>query len=91
LQHDLSIAAAADLLKVLGGTVSKSTADKIKHIQAIQELTAIMAGQQTTPPTVDALIARVVAPCPRMVTTPPPKVATTSNNLMTSDAIRQMP
>jgi hypothetical protein len=63
LQHDLSIAAAADLLKVLGGTVPKLLAKKIKHIQAIQELTAIMAGQQTNPPTADASTLRVVAPC----------------------------
>ncbi len=37
-QHDLSIAVAADLLKVFGGTVPKSSANKIKHIQAIQKL-----------------------------------------------------
>jgi hypothetical protein len=43
LQHDLSIAAAADLLKVFGGTVPKLSTDKIKHIRAIQEPTAIMA------------------------------------------------
>jgi hypothetical protein len=83
LKHDLSIAAAADLLKVFGGTVSKSTADKIKHIQAIQDFTAIMAGKQATPPTVDKPSARVVASCPRVVTALPPKVATTSNNITT--------
>jgi hypothetical protein len=91
LQHNLSIAAAADLLKVFGGTVPTSTADKIKHIQTIQDLTAIMAGQQGTPPTVDAPPTRVVAPCPRVVTTPPPRVAATSNNILTPNAIRQMP
>jgi hypothetical protein len=32
LQHDLFIAAAADLLKVFGGTVPKLSADRIKHI-----------------------------------------------------------
>jgi hypothetical protein len=91
LQHDLSIAAAADLLKVFGGTVPKSTTEKMKHIRAIQELTAIIAGQRTTPPTVeDASSPRVVAPCLRVATTPPPRVATTSNNIMTFDAIRQM-
>jgi hypothetical protein len=90
LQHDLSIAAAADLLKVFGGTVPKLFADKIKHIQAIQELTTIMAGQQTDPPTVNAPTLRVVAPCPRVPTTPSPREATTSNNIMTPDAIRQM-
>ena len=42
-QHDLSIAAAEDLLASLGGTVPVSTNDKIKYIRAIQQLTAIMA------------------------------------------------
>jgi hypothetical protein len=91
LQHDLSIAAAADLIKVFGGTVPKMSADNIKHIRAIRELTAIMAGQQTDPPTVDAPTLRVVAPCSRMATTPPPRAATTSNNIMTPNVIRQMP
>jgi hypothetical protein len=90
LQHDLSIAVAADLLKVYGGAVTKSSANKIKHIRAIQELTAIMTGQRMNPPTVDAPTPTVVAPCPRVATTPPPRVATTSNNITTPDAIRQM-
>jgi hypothetical protein len=90
LQHDLSIAAAADLLKVFRGTVPTLTTVKIKHIQAIQELTAIMAGQ-CTPLTVDAPTPRVVAPCLRVVTNPPPRVVTTSNNITKPSAIRQMP
>jgi hypothetical protein len=44
LQHDLSIAAAADILQSLGGTVPTTTTAKIKHIRAIQKMTAIMAG-----------------------------------------------
>jgi hypothetical protein len=91
LQHDLSIAAAADLLKIIGGNVPNLTATKIKHIQAIQELTAIMAGQRVTPHTVDAPTTRVVTPRPRVVTTPPPRVATTPKNITTLNAIRQMP
>jgi hypothetical protein len=91
LQHDLSFAAAADLLKIFGCTVPKLAADKSKHIRAIQDLTAIMAGQRAAPPTVDAPSARVIAPCPRVVTTPPPRVATISNNITTPNAIRQMP
>jgi hypothetical protein len=91
LQDELSIAAAADLLKVFGGTVSKMSANKIKHIQAIRELTTIMAGQWMGPPTVDAPTPRVFAPCPRVATPSPPKVATTSNNITTPNAIRQMP
>jgi hypothetical protein len=91
LQYDLSIAVAADLLKVFGGTVTKSSAKKIKHIQTIQILTLIMIGQQMNPPKVDAPTPMVVAPCQKVATTPPPRAATTSNNIMTPDAIRQMP
>ncbi len=91
LQLDLSIAVAADLPNVFGGTVPTLTTDKIKHIQAIQQLTAIMAGLRSTPPTVDAPTVRVVAPCPRVVTTPPPMVAIISNNIITPNAIRQIP
>jgi hypothetical protein len=91
LQHDLSIAAAADLLKVFGGTVPTSSANKIKHILAIRELTPDISGQQTDPPTVDAPTPRVVAPCLRVATNPLPRAATTSNTITTPDAIRQMP
>ncbi len=91
LQHDLSITAAADLLKVFGGTAPTSSAKKIKHVQAIRKLTAIMAGQQTDTPTVDAPTPRVIAPCPRVAPTPPPKAATASNNIRTPNAIRRMP
>jgi hypothetical protein len=45
LQHNLSIAAAADILQSIGGTVPTTTTAKIKHIRAIQKMTAIMAGQ----------------------------------------------
>jgi hypothetical protein len=90
LQHDLSIAVVAGLFKIIGGNVPKSTATKIKHIQAMQELTAIMAGQRVTPPTVDAPTTRVVAPSQR-VATAPSSMATTSNNITTPIAIRQMP
>jgi hypothetical protein len=62
-QHDLSIATTADLLKALGEAVPKSTSEKLKHIGAIQQLTAIMAGQQQQPQTADA-------PTQRVATTP---------------------
>jgi hypothetical protein len=80
LQHDLSIAAAADILQSLGGTVPTTTTAKIKHIRAIQKMTAIMAGQQAPamPPA-----QRVVEPTPRM--------ATTSNNITAPNIIRNMP
>ncbi len=80
LQHDLSIATAADILQTLGGTVPTTTTAKIKHIRAIQKMTAIMAGQQAPamPPA-----QRVVEPTPRM--------ATTSKNITAPNIIRNMP
>ncbi len=82
LQHDLSIAAAADIVQSLGGTVPTTTTAKIKikHIRAIQKMTAIMAGQRAPamPPA-----QRVVKLIPRM--------ATTSINITAPNIIRNMP
>ncbi len=83
-QHDLSIAAAEDLLASLGGTVPVSTNDKIKYIRAIQQLTAIIARQWVQPQPASA-------PSQRVAATPPPRVATTSNNTTAPNSIRQMP
>jgi hypothetical protein len=63
--------------------------EKIKHIQAIQNLTAIMTGQQEAPEEPPSL--RVVAPIARVESAPPPKVATTLNNITAPNAIRTMP
>jgi len=76
--------------------------EKIKHIKAIQDLTAILAGRQTpecptvrtgTHPTVSTgtPAPRVAAPSPRVVNTPPMRVATTSNNITAPTVIRNMP
>jgi hypothetical protein len=43
-QHDLSILTAAELIKTLSAVVPTMTTEKIKHIKAIQDLTAILAG-----------------------------------------------
>ncbi len=60
------------------------TSEKLKHIGAIRQLTAIMAGQQQQPQMTDA-------PTQRVATTSPPRVATTSNNITAPSVIRQMP
>jgi hypothetical protein len=79
-QHDLSIAAAEDLLASLGGTVPVSTNEKIKYIRAIQQLTATMARWRVQPQPTCAL-------CQRVAATPPPRVATTSNNTTAPNVI----
>jgi hypothetical protein len=83
-QHDLSIAATEDLLASLGGSVPVSINDKIKYIRAIQQLTAIMAGQRVQPQLASS-------PSQKVTATPPPRVATTSNNTTAPNVIRQMP
>jgi hypothetical protein len=88
-QHNLSIAAAADILKELGNTIPPTTTKKIRYIQAIQNLTAIMTGQQEAPE--EPPSPRVVAPTARVVSAPPPRMATTLNNITAPNIIRTMP
>jgi hypothetical protein len=47
-QYDFSVLMAAELLKALDATVptTTTTTEKIKHIRAIQNLTAILTGRQ---------------------------------------------
>jgi hypothetical protein len=88
-QHDLSIFAAADILKALGNTVPTTMMEKISHTRAIQNLTAIMTGQGDAPE--EPPSPRVVAPTARVVSAPPSRVATTSNNITAPNVIRTMP
>jgi hypothetical protein len=76
------------------------TAEKIKHIKAIQDLSSILAGARdsstmrtsTHPATTHPLPAqRVAAPSTRVANAPPPRVATTSNNITAPNVIRTMP
>jgi hypothetical protein len=102
-QHDLSISTTAELITALGVAVPTTTTKKIKHIKAIQDLTAILVGRQTpeeqtvrtgthTPRVRTGTPApRVAAPSPRVANAPPPRVATTSNNITAPNVIRNMP
>jgi hypothetical protein len=87
-QQDLSISMAAELIKALGAVVPTTSMDKIKHIRAIQDLTAILARPQT--PEAEPA-PRVTAPSLRVANVPPPRVATTSNNITAPNVIRNMP
>jgi hypothetical protein len=81
--------AAADILKALGNTVPTTMTKKIRHIQAIQNQTAIMTGQREAPEAPPS--PRVVAPTVRVVSAPPLRVATTLNNIKPPNVIRTMP
>jgi hypothetical protein len=82
LQHDLSILVATDLLTALGGTIPTSATAKAKHVKAIQQLTSILANQPAQ---------RVDGTAPRLAESPPPRVATTSNNITSPSTIQQLP
>ena len=90
LQHDLSIVAATDLLQSLGTTVPISATAKRKYIRAIQDLTAIMAGQQASQPPIDLPDTILEAASQRVGHATPPRVATTLNNNTAPNVIRQM-
>ena len=95
-QHDLSILMAVELIKALGAVVLTTTTEteKIKHIKAIQDSTAILAERQTPQgPTVrtGTPAPRVAAQSPRVANVPPPRVATTLNNITAPNVIRNMP
>ena len=73
----MSIATAAQLIKTLGAVIPTTSADKLKHIKAIQDLSNILAGARgnnttttsTLPPTTLPLVAqRVAAAMPTVVT-----------------------
>ena len=77
-----------------------TTAEKIKHIKSIQDLSSILTGARdsstmhtsTHPTTTHPLPAqRVAVPSPRAVNAPTPRVATTSNNITAPNFIRTMP
>jgi hypothetical protein len=88
-QNDLSILAATDLLTVLGGTIPTSATAKAKHVNAIRQLTSILTKQPAT--RMDEPAQRVDGPAPRVVESPPLRVATTSNNIMSPTTIQQLP
>jgi hypothetical protein len=87
-QHDLSILAATDLLTALGGTLPASATAKAKHVNAIQQLTSILTNQPTR---MVEPVQRVDGPAPRVAESPPPRVATTSNNITSPTTIRLLP
>jgi hypothetical protein len=89
LQHDLSILAAADLLTALSGTIPKSTTAKANHVNAIRQPSSILTNQPAT--RMDGTAQWVDGPAPRVAENPPPRVATTSNNIMSPTTIRQLP
>jgi hypothetical protein len=63
----------------LGGTLPTSATAKAKHVNAIRQLTSILTNQPAT--RMDEPAQRVDGPALRVVESPPPRVATMSNNI----------
>ncbi len=90
-EHDITLLAAANLLQQLGRAIPTMTTAKLKHLNAICQLTTIMSGQpNATSP--DPTSLRVVpATPPRVAGATPPRVSTTSNTITAPNTIRQSP
>jgi hypothetical protein len=88
-QNDLSILAATDLLTALGRTIPILATAKAKYVNAIRQLTSILTNQPAM--RMDEPAQRVDSPAPRVAESPPPRVATTSNNITSPTTIQQLP
>jgi hypothetical protein len=82
-EHDITLLAAANLVQQLGCAIPTTTTAKLKHLNAICQLTTIMSGQPNAPP--------IDPTSPRVVPATPPRVATTSNTITAPNTIRQLP
>jgi hypothetical protein len=91
LEHNITLLAAADLLQQLGCAIPTTTTAKLKHLNAMCQLTTIMSGQPNTPPTNPTSPRVVPATPPRVAVAAPPRVATTSNTITTPNTIQQSP
>ncbi len=90
-EHDITLLAAADLLQQLKPAIPTTTTAKLKHLNAICQLTTIMSGQPNAPPP-DPTSPRVVpAIPPRVAGAAPPRVATMSNTITAPNTIQQLP
>jgi hypothetical protein len=90
-KHDITLLAAADLLQQLGHVIPTTTTAKLKHLNAIWQLTTIMSGQPNAPPPHPTSPRVVPATPPRVAIAAPPRVATTSNTITAPNTIQQLP
>jgi hypothetical protein len=83
--------AAANLLQQLGHEIPTTITAKLRHLNAICQLTTIMSGQPNAPPTYPTSPRVVPATPPRVAVAAPPRVATTSNTITAPNTIQQLP
>jgi hypothetical protein len=81
LEHDITLLAAADLLQQLGRAIPTTTTAKLKHLNAIHQLTTIMSDQPNAPPPNPTLPRVVPATPPRVAVAAPWRVAMASNTI----------
>ncbi len=90
-EHDITLLAAANLIQQLGLAIPTTTTVKLKHLNAIQQLTTIMAGQPNAPPPNPTSPRVVPATPPRVAIAGPPRVVAMSNTITASKTIQQSP
>ncbi len=91
LEHDITLLAAADLLQQPGHAIPTTTTAKLKHLNAICQLTTIISGQPNAPPPDPTSLRVVPATPPRVAVAAPPRVATISNTITAPNTIQQLP
>jgi hypothetical protein len=91
LKHNMALLTAANLLQQLGCAIPTTTTAKLKHLNAICQLTIVMSGQLNVPP-LDPTSPRVVPATPlRVAIAAPLRVARTSNTITAPNTFGQSP
>jgi hypothetical protein len=90
-ENNKTLLAAGDIFKQLGGTIPTTASDKMKHLAAVRQLTAIMSAQPGAPTPVPTAPRVETDTPPRVVVAAPPRVATTSNRNTSLCTIRLLP
>jgi hypothetical protein len=90
-EHDITLLAGANLLHHLGRAIPTTATAKLKHLNAIHQLTTIMSGQPNAP-SPDPTSPRVVPVTPpRVAVAAPRRVAMMSNTITAPNTIQQLP
>jgi hypothetical protein len=90
-EHDKTLQTADVIFKQLGGTIPTTASAKMKHLSAIQQLTAIMSAQPYAPSPVPTAPRVETATPPRVAVAAPPRVATTLNMITAPSTIHLLP
>jgi hypothetical protein len=82
-EHNKSLLATANLFEQLRQLIPTMASAKLKHLNAICQLSTIMSGQLDIPPPLPTTPRVETDPPPRVAIATPPRVAETSNTITT--------